>query len=203
MRDAVRPAPFGASADLAASDEGARIAGVLFADVVGFSALSDNQVRSFVAKFLGEIGRLGRRSSHTAIMANCWGDGLFYLFDTVADTGLFALELVDLVRREPWGAHQLPPDLTLRVAVHAGPLFAFPDPIAGRQNLWGRHITRAARIEPITPPGNVYATREFAALAAAQGITAFACEPVGRVTLAKKFGEALLYHVRRSVSDGP
>jgi len=33
------------------------------------------------------------------------------------------------------------------------------------------HVSRAARIEPITPPGQVYASQAFAALAAAENVT--------------------------------
>ena len=175
----------------------ARITGVLFADVVGFSRLSDLQFRTFVRRFLGEVGELGATSRHRPITANTWGDGLFYLFDTVRDTGLFALELTELVAKRRWERWNLPADLGLRVSVHVGPLFSRPDPVTGRPALWGSHITRAARIEPITPPGNVYASREFAALATAMGVSEFVCEPVGRIALPKLYGDALLYHVRR------
>jgi hypothetical protein len=51
-------------------------------------------------------------------------------------------------------------------------------------------------MEPITPPGTVYASREFAAIAAAQGVREFDCEPVGRVRLDKKEGFAPLFVVR-------
>jgi hypothetical protein len=42
----------------------------------------------------------------------------------------------------------------------------------------------------------VYATQEFAALAAAYGVEEFVCEPVGRVSLAKKAGATPLFSVR-------
>lgn len=179
----------------------ARIVGVLFADVVGFSKLSDLQFRAFVRNFLGEVGRVASRSSCKPLTANTWGDGLYYQFNSVRDTGLFALELTEMVTREPWEERNLPSGLTLRVGVHAGPLFECRDPVTRRPALWGTHVTRAARIEPVTPPGNVYASREFAALAAAAGIGEFTCEHVGRVSLAKMYGAAVLYHVRRSAGS--
>lgn len=185
--------------DAIADTGSARVTGVLFADVVGFSKLSDVQVRYFVRDFLGEVGRLGKRSRHQAIAgsANTWGDGLFYLFDTVRDTGLFALELTELVTQCAWEERHLPAGLNLRVSVHAGPLFELDDPVTGRPARWGTHVTRGARIEPVTPPGNVYASREFAALSAAANVVDFECIRVGRVSLAKKYGESVLYHVRR------
>lgn len=52
-----------------------------------------------------------------------------------------------------------------------------------------------ARIEPKTPPGQVYASENFAAIAAAQKITDFRCEYVGRLPLAKGYGTFGTYHV--------
>jgi class 3 adenylate cyclase len=46
-------------------------------------------------------------------------------------------------------------------------------------------VTRAARIEPITPPGSVYASEAFAATLAASGRQDCALEYVGEVSLAK------------------
>jgi len=63
----------------------------------------------------------------------------------------------------------------------------------------GTHVSHAARIEPITPPGEVYASRWFAALAAADGVTEFVCEYVGRTPLAKGYGTFPTYHVRRPI----
>jgi class 3 adenylate cyclase len=55
-----------------------------------------------------------------------------------------------------------------------------------------------ARIEPITPPGQVYASEAFAALAAARKADGFTCDYVGQTRLAKGYGTLPTYHVRRS-----
>ncbi len=57
-------------------------------------------------------------------------------------------------------------------------------------------MNRAARVEPITPPGHVYATEAFAALSAAAGVTAFTCDYVGQTPLAKGYGAFATYRVR-------
>lgn len=169
----------------------------MFADVVGFSKLTDVQVEHFVRDFLHAVGGLVDTTPHRPVHKNTWGDGLYFQFLEIRSAGLFALALCDLVTGTDWTKHGLPRTLGLRSGLHAGPLFAHRDPVTGQDCLWGRHVTRAARIEPITPAGSVYASREFAALAAAQGILDFECEPVGRVGLAKGYGDARLYHVRR------
>ena len=61
----------------------------------------------------------------------------------------------------------------------------------------GVRVSRAARIEPITPVGQVYASQQFAALASTQRVKDFICDYVGRVPLPKKAGIIPLYLVRR------
>ena len=68
------------------------------------------------------------------------------------------------------------------------------DPITGSPIYTGPHTSRAARIEPITPPGQVYASSAFAAVAAASG-TRFEMKYVGRMPLAKGYGSLGLYHL--------
>jgi class 3 adenylate cyclase len=179
-----------------------RIAGILFADVVGFSSLSDIEVVRFHYEFLREVGCLLANTKRPPLVRNTWGDGLYLIFPTVRDAGVFALELCAMTVNTKWGELELPETLRVRVGLHAGPLFDFADRVTGQLTLAGKHVTRAARVEPITPPGMVYATQEFAALAAAYGVTEFVCEPVGRVSLAKKAGVTPLFTVRKSSSRG-
>ena len=83
----------------------------------------------------------------------------------------------------------------IRIALHTGPVFCGFDPIIGRDNYFGSSVTRAARIEPITPPGTVYASEAFAATLAASGRQDFGLEYVGQVALAKGYGESRVYRL--------
>ena len=58
----------------------------------------------------------------------------------------------------------LPTDTTIRIGLHAGPVYPQWDQLIGRVNYFGTHVNRAARIEPKTPPGCVYTSEQFAAL---------------------------------------
>lgn len=75
--------------------------------------------------------------------------------------------------------------VSLRIALHAGPVYEFQDPITGDRTYGGSHVNRAARIEPITPPGQVYASEGFAALSAVRCPDSFVCEYAGQTPLAK------------------
>jgi class 3 adenylate cyclase len=177
-----------------------RILALLFADAVGFSRLSEEQIPLFVRHFLGDIAALVQDAAVPPVMKNTWGDGLFLVFPTVRDAGRFALDLCDRICETSWTGRGLPGDLSLRIALHAGPVYACTDPVTGLTNYIGTHVSRTARIEPITPPGHVYASRAFVALAAASNVRDFTCDYVGQTPLAKGYGTFPMYHVRRRIA---
>jgi class 3 adenylate cyclase len=178
----------------------ARMAALLFADAVNFSKLTEAQIPIFVRDFLGAVGALVARFQPAPLLRNTWGDGLYLVFADVQDAGRFALDLSDLLNATDWTRQGLPADLNLRIALHAGPVYACTDPVTGKLNFIGTHVSRAARLEPITPPGQVYASQAFAALAVAARVRTFTCDYVGQTPLAKKYGTFPTYHVRRQRS---
>jgi len=170
---------------------------MLFADVVGFSRLLEEQVPFFVLHFMGAIQELLAAYPHRPLMQNTWGDALHCVFSSVRDAGNFALALRDHINDTDWGAFGLRDDLNLRISLHAGPVYHCKQPILPGLKYTGSHISRAARIEPITPPGQVYASQQFAALAASQGLRDFTCEYVGQIPLPKQAGIIPVFLVRR------
>lgn len=176
---------------------GSRIVAILFADAVGFSKLTEPEVPLFVQHFLGAIGQLAGKFTDSIIAKNTWGDGLYFVFGDVDLAGNFALQLADLVSKTDWPAKGFRSGLNLRIALHAGPTYEFNDPITGQRSYSGTHVSRAARIEPITPPGQVYSSELFAALAAAEQTRYFTCDYVGQTAMAKGYGTLPAYHVRR------
>ena len=173
------------------------ICGLLFADAVGFSKLNDHEVQLFVRHFLGLVAEVMAKSPHTPLVKNTWGDGLYFVFKDARDAGVLALDLCQQICCTNWHARGLC-DLSLRISLHAGPVYSCMDPITQRQSYMGAHVSRAARIEPITPPGQVYASQAFAALSAVERVREFTCDYVGRVMLAKNYGTFPTYVVRRS-----
>jgi class 3 adenylate cyclase/tetratricopeptide (TPR) repeat protein len=174
------------------------IRAMLFADVVGSSKIMEEQVPNFVEHFMGAINRLVAESPDKPLLTNTWGDALYSVFASVQDGGNFALQLRDLVSNTDWQARGLPKELNLRISLHAGPVYCYKEPLFRELEYAGSHIVRAARIEPITPPGQVYASQQFAALASTVRVHGFTCEYVGRIPLPKHAGIIPLYLVRRS-----
>ena len=174
------------------------IRAMLFADVVGSSKIMEEQVPNFVEYFMGAINNLVAESAAKPLMKNTWGDALYSVFASVQDGGIFALQLRDLICGTDWQTKGLPKELNLRISLHAGPVYCYKEPVFKELEYAGSHIVRAARIEPITPPGQVYASQQFAALASTQRVQGFTCEYVGRIPLPKHAGVIPLYLVRRA-----
>ncbi len=172
------------------------IRALLFADIQGFSNLNDEEVPRFVDHVLGLVARLAKESAYTPLTMNTWGDGLYLVFSNVSDAGRFALDLCDSVRSTDWPSKGLP-EISVRIGLHAGPVYSCTDPVTERLCYVGPNVSRAARVEPITPAGHVYATQEFTALAAAENVKALRCEYVGQTAMAKKYGTYATYVVRR------
>ena len=86
--------------------------------------------------------------------------------------------------------------LSFRLGGHFGPLFYGTDFIRNEPSFFGSHVTKVARVEPITPPGAVYVTEPMAAALALSGVDDIECDYVGVVALAKDYGEFRMYVLR-------
>ena len=105
------------------------------------------------------------------------------------------------------GALETP--LGMRISLNAGPVLEIDDAIAGRLGNFGAEIVRAARIEPVTTPNQIYATDPFVSLLLAEEnqsktqaetegrewVSSFDIEYIGRVALAKNAGAEGLHHL--------
>ena len=169
---------------------------VVFADFRGISRLRDEHYEAFITGVLGPVAELTRELGDDVLYRNSWGDSIQLVLCDVREAARWALEVQQLIAQLDMGALGLPDDLELRVAVHAGRVIAQVDPIRDVLSFWGREMTRAARIEPRTPEGEVYVTDTFAALLALEPDPRAECEYVGRVTTAKGFETIPMYRLR-------
>ena len=170
---------------------------MLFADFAGYSRLHDAFAPLFQTRFL-EIGaRIIEHSAVKPLEAKTWGDAVYAVFESPVAGAEFALRFLERMLDTDWTAAGLPSTSQVRIALHAGPVFHAFDPVMGRDSHFGSSVTRAARIEPVTPPGMVYASEAFAATLAATGECDFALEYVGKLALAKGYGESRIYRVGR------
>jgi hypothetical protein len=175
---------------------------LLVGDLRGFSLLADEQIPAFAHEVLGAFDRvLGRHEGEIAYR-NTWGDALILVVTDVAAAARCALEMQEAMAAVDLVGPDLPPELALRLSGHVGPVFALEDPIRHGPTFMGTHINRAARMEPVTPPGTVYVTEAFAAALELAGSPDLRCDYVGHIPAAKDYGRLRMYHLgRRTVES--
>ncbi|MFN9960949.1 MAG: adenylate/guanylate cyclase domain-containing protein, partial [bacterium] len=132
---------------------------MLFADVAGYSSIKEATLADFLVCYGDYLHQLFNSPvGQNVLYANTWGDGLYVVFNDVRHAAEFGLELVEptMVHPPRWSDYGLSNN-PFRVGMHRGPVFELPDIFQGRACYSGQHVTRAARIEPVTLPGCVYA----------------------------------------------
>ena len=203
------------SLDLEGGDEeegqGRVIRSMLFCDIAGYSKLKEEHIPDFL-EFLHRLKQGLVASGIEPKSINTWGDAIFVVMDKATPMAEYALTMQEVVHRlGDEMKEQLADPLTLRISLHAGPVFEAIDPIRDNKNFYGSHINRAARLEPVTVKGHVYATQQFVAVLTAEQSAArtdavnngeefedkYVSEYVGVLSLAKDFGKQTVYHLRR------
>jgi histidine ammonia-lyase len=171
---------------------------MLFGDLHGFSKLTDAQLPTFAEKVMRPLGDVTRRHRPRINFVKTWGDGIFIVFRDAGSAAACALDMQDAINAIDLEAAGLPGTLKMRLGGHLGPVYELDDPVTDRPNYYGAHVSRAARIEPITPEGCVYVTETFAAMLALHNAAEFSCDYVGNTEMAKHYGRLRMFLLRRA-----
>jgi class 3 adenylate cyclase/tetratricopeptide (TPR) repeat protein len=178
---------------------------ILFGDIKGFSALPDAQLPMFVRRVLGCIAEViedikQSDGSDAVLMANTWGDGLFVVIRDTSVAAKCALVMQQAILAIGISKDGFQNQVELRLGIHFGPIYEIEDPVTKRANYFGEHVNMAARIEPITPPSQVYVTESFAAQLTLSKGDSYKTEYVGIMPMAKDFGDLRMYLLRESAA---
>jgi class 3 adenylate cyclase len=179
-------------------DRARQLAAILFTDFVGFSKLSEAVLPIFWDDVMRTVAETLDRGASEVLTRNSWGDALYAVVPSAADAAALALELQRALAALDYSKLGL--TLTggaMRIGAHYGPAYRGMDPITRRMTFYGTEVSRAARIEPVTPPGAVFVTEPFAAILALEAPDAFVCNYVGRIALAKGYGTYPMYRLAR------
>jgi class 3 adenylate cyclase len=192
-----RSQPASASVSNGKPGTGRVMRALLFADVKGFSKLADEQVpqvlRAVLDAFAGVLARYEEAIEHR----NTWGDALYVVMTNTVLAAECALELQSAISAIDTRALGLADQLALRIGVHVGPVFPLDEPVLRTRAFTGSHVSRTARIEPVTPPGAVYVTEPFAAALELARRRELGCDYVGSMPAAKDYGHFRMYRLRR------
>jgi class 3 adenylate cyclase len=170
---------------------------LLFADVKGFSKLADEQVPTVLQHVVNAFATVLERYDDSIEHRNTWGDALYVVLTDPVQAAECALELQDAIAAIDLAELAVTDQLALRIGVHVGPVFPLEEPVLKTRAFTGSHVSRTARIEPVTPPGTVYVTEPFAAALELAQCPELACDYVGSMPAAKEYGHFRMYRLRR------
>jgi len=167
---------------------------MLFADFAGFSRLDEDRLSRFLEVVMGRIAGVLDRHSTVVLHRNSWGDAIFAVIKTPAMAAEIALEIQAELDSATLRSIGLPPEGGMRISLHHGPIFEHFDAVQNARTFYGTEVTVAARIEPRVPVGAIYTTQPFAALIESD-VNNHHFEYVGKMDLAKNYGERILYRL--------
>lgn len=170
---------------------------MIFGDVKGFSKLREEAIPTFCAQVLGRFAQVLKDFGPAILHRNTWGDAIYVVVTDAETAAAVVVRLQKAMHDIPFADIGLPSDMGVRLGCHFAPVFSLYDPVIDQPAFMGAHVSRTARIEPITPVGSIYVTEEFAAeLSAGPAAGSFQLEYVGEVPAAKNYGLLRMYSMR-------
>lgn len=177
------------------------LAAILFTDFAGFSTLKETALPAFWDGVMRRVAEVLDARGSAVECRNSWGDALYAVTTSPREAAEIALQLQDALAAFDYATLGLDGSGGMRIGVHYGPAYRTTDHITGRTTFYGTEVSKAARIEPVTPPGAVFVTEPVAAVLALEAADRFACRYVGRIALAKKYGDYPMYRLTRAADE--
>jgi class 3 adenylate cyclase len=181
---------------------------LLFADVVGYSKIPEEQIEYFAPEFLGMISQLIAQPPRP-VLTNTWGDAIYLVFDDPVNAGTVALRLLRMMQSGSWRNH-LTAKMNLRIGLHTGPVTLCVDPVIRQITFTGSHVSHAARIEPMVREGEVWATEAFMSYATianharkqrGEETLEFGFDYLGQIDFAKNYGRYPLFRLSSPITN--
>jgi class 3 adenylate cyclase len=170
----------------------------LFADDKGFSRLGERELPLFMREVMGRIGATLDRFGKHVEFRNTWGDAIYAIVDEPGTAAHLALELQRALQDLPEELSPQGAPSGMRIGLHYGPIYVGSDRVTAADLWYGGEVNRTARIEPVTPIGDVYCTEPFASALILDGVDDLEAVPLGERALAKDFGVVHLYRLLQS-----
>ncbi|WP_156678716.1 adenylate/guanylate cyclase domain-containing protein [Sphingomonas profundi] len=180
------------------SGEERTMAAIIFTDFPGFSKLGEAALPAFWNGVMRRVADVLDRHGDAVECRNAWGDALYAVTRSAAVSAEIALSLQTALAAFDYASLGLKAGLGMRIGAHYGTAYRAIDHITGRISFYGSEVSRAARIEPVTPPGAVFVTEPFAAMLMLEAPDRFVTRYVGRIELAKGAGSAPMYRLSRA-----
>lgn len=168
-----------------------RIASILFADIKNSSNIKDDNKKELMYNEFAKIQQnVLDKNDH--FYHNTYGDGLVICSYDYEDLARIALNLRDEFKKCNWKKLGLP-KLEIRIAVNLERI-SIKEERGEVVNIVGSALDKTSRIEPITAPNKVFASKKFCDYLREENPN-MQMIPVGTKKLAKEYGEMELFEL--------
>ncbi|MBU1214699.1 MAG: hypothetical protein KKF58_02060 [Gammaproteobacteria bacterium] len=168
---------------------------ILFSDVRGFSKLSDSGVVWFFNELHPVLAAAIDRYREDVQLVDTWGDAIYLVARKASTVAHIAAELNDAMNSIDQSHLALDEPLMLRIGLHYGPVYKLYDHLAQTVTYSSTDVTKTARIEPVTPPGEIFGTEPLVAMLELEGEHWARYRYAGTIPSAKGYGAFRMFHI--------
>ena len=169
---------------------------ILFADVRGYSKLSDRNIVWYFNVLQPVLAKAIEEFQPEIQHLDTWGDAIFLVTDKASTAARIAVALDNAIDEIDQTSLDLEVPLLMRIGLHYGPVYKLYDSLAQYFTYSSNDVNKTARIEPVTPPGEIFGTEPFVAMLEIEGEGWASFEYAGTIPSAKNFGAFRMFHVK-------
>jgi len=172
---------------------------ILFADVRGYSKLGDRDILWYYNELQPVLAKVIDEFRHEIQHLDTWGDAIFLVTEKASVAARIAVELNNAIAAIDQSGIDTDEPLLMRIGLHYGPVYKLYDHLMQSYTYSSNDVTKTARIEPVTPPGEIFGTEPFVAMLELEGEGWASFDYAGTIPSAKDFGAFRMFHVRPKI----
>jgi class 3 adenylate cyclase len=169
---------------------------ILFSDIRGYSKLSDRDILWYYNELQPVLAKVIAEFKADIQHINTWGDAIFLVTEKASTAAKIAVALNTVLAEIDQSKLSIKEPLMMRIGLHFGPVYKLYDHLADCFTYSSNDVTKTARIEPVTPPGEIFGTEPFVAMLELEGEGWANFEYAGTIPSAKNFGAFRMFHIR-------
>jgi len=169
---------------------------ILFADIRGYSRLGDRDVLWYFNVLQPALAKIVEQFQSEIQHLDTWGDAIFLVTEKASVAAKIAVAFNDAIAGIDQSCLELGEPLQMRIGLHFGPVYKLYDHLTKCFTYSSNDVTKTARIEPVTPPGEIFGTEPFVAMLELEGEGWASFDYAGTISSAKNYGAFRMFHVK-------
>lgn len=168
---------------------------ILISDIKKYSSNKSDRIYRLIDGALNVFINTHIKNERHVTYRKKTGDGLIICFTNCLVAANVALKMRDYFLSLNWKEEDCFESIIPRIALHFGTITTNLDDEEKIEDICGNTVICAARIEPVTAPGAVYCSKPFLDTISQMQTNNTHAIPLGKIALAKDFGELELYRI--------